>query len=118
MSAWCGWRRKQFRQESSMSVKTFLATTGHGLASATCGKDDAWSVEVMLAGQDVRCLAADPLHPEIIYAGTQGRGVLRSNDGGKTWRSVGLAGQSVKSLAASRTQPGTAWRKMDSNTHS
>jgi photosystem II stability/assembly factor-like uncharacterized protein len=92
-----------------MSVKTFLALTGHGLASATRGAHDAWSVEVLLAGQDVRCLAADPLNPEIIYAGTQGHGVLRSNDRGKTWRSVGLAGQIVKALAISRTQPGTVY---------
>ena len=92
-----------------MSVKTFLATTGHGLALATCSKHDAWSVEVLLTEQDVRCLAADPLNPEIVYAGTQGHGVLRSNDRGKTWRSVGLAGQIVKALAVSRTQSGTVY---------
>src|SRR5215472_17740017 len=92
-----------------MSVKTFLATTGHGLASATRGPNDEWSVEVLLTEQDVRCLAADPLNPEIIYAGTQGHGVLRSNDRGKTWRSVGLAEQIVKALAVSRTQSGTVF---------
>ncbi len=92
-----------------MSVNTFLATTGHGLARATPGQGDEWQVEVLLTEQDVRCLAANPLHPEIIYAGTQGNGVLRSNDGGKTWQSVGLAGQIVKALAVSRIQPGTVY---------
>jgi photosystem II stability/assembly factor-like uncharacterized protein len=92
-----------------MSVNTFLATTGHGLARATAGQGDEWQVELMLTEQDVRCLAADPWHPEIIYAGTQGHGVLRSNDRGKTWRSAGLAGQIVKALAISRTQPGTLY---------
>jgi len=92
-----------------MSVNTFLATTGHGLARATPGQGDEWQVEFLLTEQDMRCLAADPLHPEIIYAGTQGNGVLRSNDRGKTWRSAGLAGQIVKALAISRTQPSTVY---------
>jgi len=92
-----------------MSMQTFLATTGHELARASQRADGEWQVECFLAGQDVRCLAADPLHPEIIYVGTQGNGVLRSNDRGKTWRSAGLAGQIVKALAISRTQPGTVY---------
>src|SRR5215467_12334591 len=92
-----------------MSVNAFLATTGHGLARATAGANDEWQVEFLLTEQDVRCLAADSLHPEIIYVGTQGNGVLRSNDRGKTWRSAGLAGQIVKALAISRTQPGTVY---------
>ena len=64
---------------------------------------------MLLTDQDVRCLAADPLNPHVIYAGTQGQGVLRSSDGGKTWRPAGLAGQTVKALAASRTQLGTVY---------
>ncbi|HEX9131889.1 MAG TPA: hypothetical protein VF844_06330, partial [Ktedonobacteraceae bacterium] len=92
-----------------MSVKTFLAMTDHGLASATRGTNDVWSVEVLLAEQDVRCLAADPLNPHALYVGTQGKGVLRSNDGGRTWCPAGLAGHIVKALAISRTQPGTIY---------
>jgi photosystem II stability/assembly factor-like uncharacterized protein len=88
-------------------AKTFLATTGSGLARATCGADGAWSVESSLAGQDVRCLAADPLDARVVYAGTQGQGVLRSDDAGRTWCSAGLAGHVVKSLAVSRAAPGT-----------
>jgi photosystem II stability/assembly factor-like uncharacterized protein len=92
-----------------MSVNTFLATTGHGLARATAGSNDEWQLEFLLTEQDVRCLAADLLHPEIIYAGTQGNGVLSSNDRGKTWRPAGLAGQIVKALGISRAQPGTVY---------
>jgi hypothetical protein len=92
-----------------MSVKTFLATTGRGLARATCSTSDEWTLEFPLPDQDVRCLAADPLNSAVIYAGTQGNGVLRSNDGGKIWRSIGMAGQIVKALAVSRTQPGTVY---------
>ena len=83
-----------------MSMNTFLATMSHGLARASQGASGEWSVEFLLNDHDVRCLAADPLNPRVIYAGTQGKGVLRSDDGGKTWRSVGLAGQIVKALAA------------------
>ncbi len=79
------------------------------MARASQSASGEWSVEFLLSEQDVRCLAADPLNSRVIYAGTQGQGVLRSEDGGKTWRSVGLAGHIVKALAASRTQPGTVY---------
>jgi photosystem II stability/assembly factor-like uncharacterized protein len=92
-----------------MSMQTFLATTGHGLARATPGSNDDWQVEFLLTGQDVRCLAAHRTHPEVVYAGTQGNGVLRSNDGGSTWSAAGLEGQVVKALAVSPTLPGTVY---------
>jgi photosystem II stability/assembly factor-like uncharacterized protein len=92
-----------------MSEKTFLATTGRGLARATCRRGDEWTLEALLPDQQVCCLAADPLNPAVIYAGTQGNGVLGSHDGGKIWRQLGLAGQMVKALAVSRTQPGPVY---------
>ena len=92
-----------------MSIRTFLAMTSHGLARAAKIANDEWYVEYPLPDQDVRCLAADMLNRDVIYAGTQGNGVLRSSNAGKTWRSVGLAGQIVKALAVSRTQPGTVY---------
>ncbi len=91
-----------------MNAKTFIATTGHGVAHATRSNDE-WAVELLLADQDVRCLAADPLNPNVVYAGTQGGGVLRSSDGGKTWGSVGLAGRVVKSLVVSKVEPGVVY---------
>ena len=74
-----------------MNPKTFIATTGHGVARAT-PLNDEWTVELLLADQDVRCLAADPRNPNTVYAGTQSNGVLRSTDGGQTWQlaSTGL----------------------------
>jgi photosystem II stability/assembly factor-like uncharacterized protein len=96
-------------KERTMTVKTFLATTGQGLTRATCGTNEVWSVEFLVPDHDVRCLAADPLNPELLYAGTQGHGVLRSNDAGQTWQPVGLVGQTIKALASSPTQPGTLY---------
>lgn len=75
------------------------------------GANDAsrWTVEWVLTGQDVRCLEADPLNPEVVYAGTQGQGVFRSADGGRSWRPAGLPGVIVKALAASPHQPGVVY---------
>src|SRR5438270_3871094 len=88
-----------------MSAHTFLATTGRGLARATQTGDAKWVVDLLLADQDVRCIAANPLHKNLLYAGTQGSGVLRSNDLGRTWSPVGLANYSIKALAVSPHQP-------------
>src|SRR6266704_2882375 len=90
-------------------VDNFLATTGHGIARAEYVATTQWSVEFLLLDQDVRCLAADPLNPEVVYAGTQGNGVLRSRDRGKTWRPCGLSRQVVKALAMSRAAQ-SGWR--------
>jgi hypothetical protein len=89
-----------------MANKVFIATTGNGLARAEQSPDGDWSVEFTQEGRDIRCLAADPLNPQVVYAGTKGDGVLRSDDRGLTWRSVGLLEANVKSLAVSPHEPG------------
>jgi hypothetical protein len=86
-----------------------MATTTRGLARALRKADGGWFVEFILTDQDVRCLAADPLNPDVIYAGTQGSGILRSNDSGKTWQPAGLSGQAIKALAVSRADPGVVY---------
>ena len=84
------------------NTKVFLAVTGRGLSRASCS-NGLWNVEFRLndQGLDIRCLAADPAHPQIVYAGTQGQGVLRSDDGGFSWQPAGLTGRIIKSLAVS-----------------
>lgn len=84
-----------------MNFTTFIAATGEELARATYTANDEWSVELLLSGEGVCCLAADPLNPKVIYAGTKAQGVRRSDDGGLTWQDSGLGGQGVKSLAVS-----------------
>ena len=91
-----------------MTARTFLAITGNSLARAS-NVNEAWRVEHLLGDQSLLCLAADPLNPNVAYAGTRGNGVLKSKDGGHTWESAGLAGRVVKSLAVSRAQPGTVY---------
>lgn len=92
-----------------MKVSIFIATTGDGLARASKGAEGRWMVEHLLSGEDVRCLAADPLRPNVVYAGTQGDGVWRSDDCGKSWGQVGLEGAIVKSLVASPIEQGTIY---------
>jgi photosystem II stability/assembly factor-like uncharacterized protein len=55
---------------------------------------------------DVRSLAAQD---ERVYAGTQGSGVFRSDDAGRSWQRAGLDGHIVKALALSPAAPGSVW---------
>ena len=91
-----------------VNEKTFLGTTGRGIARAAYADGD-WTVNHLLEDQAVTCLSADPLHPGVVYAGTQGSGALRSDDAGRTWQMAGLAGQIVKAVAASATEPGVLY---------
>jgi hypothetical protein len=92
-----------------MITRRLLALAHNGVARAECDVGGQWAVEQVLSGQDVRCLEIDPLNPEVVYAGTQGQGVFRSEDGGRSWRPVGLQGVIVKSLAVSPHHPGVVY---------
>ena len=88
---------------------TFLATTGSDLARAESSANGGWTVEHLLQDQDLRCMTADPLNSHMVYAGTQGDGVLRSDDQGRSWQQAGLPGVIIKSLAVSKCEPGTVY---------
>jgi photosystem II stability/assembly factor-like uncharacterized protein len=92
-----------------MSDKVFISTTGNGLARASRLASGQWEVKNLLLGSDIRCMAPDPLNAERVYAGTQGQGVLRSDDHGETWRAVGLAEHAVKAIAASPLRQGVVY---------
>jgi hypothetical protein len=88
-----------------MNDRIFLATTGNGVARAEKNSNGDWSVENLLVDQKVSCFATDPSSPKTVYAGTDKRGVLRSEDRGLTWVQMGLQGEIVKSLAVSPHDP-------------
>ena len=89
--------------------RSFLATTGSGLARAESGANGDWTVEHLLQDQDLRCMTADPLNSHVVYAGTRGNGVLRSDDQGRSWQEAGLSSIIIKSLAVSKCEPGTVY---------
>ena len=86
-----------------------FALAQRGVSRAERSANGQWSSERVLDGQDVRCVAVDPLDPARVYAGTQGQGVFASADGGRTWQPAGLDGVIVKSLAVSPHQRGLVY---------
>jgi hypothetical protein len=87
-------------------MTVYLSTLAPGLARAETQPGGKWSVEVIAPQADMRCLAADPHTPRTLFAGTQGSGVLRSDDAGLTFAPSGLDGLIVKSLAVHPSRPG------------
>src|SRR5215510_11806626 len=68
------------------------------------------------------CLAADALVHGRVWCGTDRGGVFRSDDGGTSWQSVGLANRLIMALAVSPTdrnvvwvgtEPSEVWRSVD-----
>lgn len=92
-----------------MNYHTFIATTGDGLTRATRAPGGDWAVTDLLPGEDVRCLAADPLNAGVVYAGLAAGGVLRSDDHGATWAPTGTVPDPVRALAVSPHESGTLY---------
>lgn len=73
-------------------------------------------------GDRPTCLAADPLVCGRAWCGTHRGGVFSSDDGGRSWHAVGLAGRTIMSIAVSParqdliwvgTEPSEVWRSED-----
>lgn len=105
------------QRESTRAARTLLVATGAEVFVV----DQATGAMVCAAGLDARpptCLAVDPLGSGVAWCGTRS-GVLRSDDGGATWRASGLDGRSIMALAVSPagdhvvwagTEPSEVWR--------
>lgn len=86
-------------------MTVYLSTLVPGIGRAQGGRDGAWSVDVVSANLDVRCLTVDPHQPSTVWAGTHGAGVWKSSDAGLNFVASGLDGAIVKSLAVSPATP-------------
>jgi photosystem II stability/assembly factor-like uncharacterized protein len=73
-------------------------------------------------GDRPTCLSPDPLLDGRAWCGTQRAGVFRSDDGGRSWQSMGLGGRLIMSVTASPvqrdlvwvgTEPSEVWRSQD-----
>lgn len=60
-------------------------------------------------GDRPTCLAADPLIHGRAWCGTHRGGVFRSDDGGTSWQSVGLAGRLIMAITPSPVEPHAVW---------
>jgi photosystem II stability/assembly factor-like uncharacterized protein len=80
-----------------------LPGAGIRLARSTDGGDQ-WQL-LATRGLEIRAIVVDPRDPQTVYVGTGGRGVLRSTDGGVTWRPFGkrLPSRSIWTLAFDAT---------------
>ena len=81
--------------------RVLVASGWKGCRRVVESQDGHWDVDQILPERDVRCLEINRLNPGILYAGTQGEGVFRSDDYGLTWGASGLSGLVVKSIACS-----------------
>jgi photosystem II stability/assembly factor-like uncharacterized protein len=50
------------------------------------------------AGGDVRALASDPTHPEVLYLGTTDGAIYTSRDAGADWEQLGLIGENQNAV--------------------
>ncbi len=81
-----------------------LAQTAEGCPKRFREENEEWSVDFLLDGQDIRCLATDPLNPTVVFAGRQEGGIFLSRDQGLSWQEVGLSEITVKSLAVGKVE--------------
>src|ERR1700737_4306841 len=87
-------------------MTVYVSTLVPGLARAELLPRGKWAVEAVALQADIRCLVVDPFAPGTLFAGTQGVGVLRSDDSGRTFTPAALDGLIVKSLAVHPSRPG------------
>jgi photosystem II stability/assembly factor-like uncharacterized protein len=92
-----------------MSANSIIALNYKHLAYAKKDEDGIWSTGSAEIGHRSVALAVDPNQTEAIYVGTDGQGVLKTEDFGDSWSPVGLQGQIVRSLVISKLRPGTIY---------
>ena len=75
-----------------------FAATGGAIARVE-ERERRWSAELVLVAGGAQCLAVDPRRAETVLAGCRGGGAHVSEDGGRSWRDVGLPERDVFSVA-------------------
>lgn len=86
-------------------MTTLYLSAGNALAVIR-ERDGGWRAELALEGRPTQCVAADPLRPELVYCGTFGEGLFRSDDAGANWRPAGegIEFGEVMAVAVSRAE--------------
>ncbi|MCA9108448.1 MAG: hypothetical protein KDA52_00755 [Planctomycetaceae bacterium] len=81
-------------------MRTIYIATGDDFVRAI-NDEESWETRKTLRGAGIQCLAVDPHEPALVYAGSRGRGVWRSQDGGESWRQMCFPESDVFSVAVS-----------------
>jgi hypothetical protein len=90
----------------------YAASQGGGVArSADFGATWAGGITLDVTDNFVLSVAVNPQNPAVVYAGTAGRGVLKSTNGGVDWKPAtnGLGSLFLLSLAIDKTNPETLY---------
>ena len=90
----------------------YAATQGGGVArSLDFGQTWAGGITLDVTDNFVLAVVVNPLNPAVVYAGTAGRGVLKSTNGGVDWMPVsnGLGSLFILSMAIDKAQPDTVY---------
>ncbi|HZT40741.1 MAG TPA: hypothetical protein VFA07_01060 [Chthonomonadaceae bacterium] len=81
-------------------MQKLFAATGKALTLLS-SEADGWTARETLSDRGIQCLAADPVDARVLYAGSRGQGVWKTEDGGETFRDMRLPQPDVFSLAVS-----------------
>lgn len=80
---------------------SLYAATRRGLVHLQVDEDGPAEAALLLREPRLQCVAAAPDGAPVVYAGTRGRGVFKTSDGGQTWHDAKLPEADVFSLAVS-----------------
>src|SRR5438270_10763382 len=87
-----------------MQMRKFIGHTKGILISNHEGQG-----QTVLAGEDIVALAHDPRNPNLILAGSYGRGLFKSSDNGATWNHVQLNVEYVRTIVFADCEPGPVY---------
>jgi photosystem II stability/assembly factor-like uncharacterized protein len=97
---------------SAVAIAPSDPQTAYALASGFARTTDGgqtWAVDTFAPTADIGALAIDPSNPSVVYASGAGGGILRSADGGETWRTILSDTAAVVSIAIDPKDPATLY---------
>jgi len=90
------------------------AATGDGIFKSTDGGDNWSLVTPSFPNTWIYSLAIEPHNGQVLYAGTNGRGVLKSENQGLTWSDLSSSGRAVvRHVAIDGSNPETVYASTD-----
>ena len=78
-----------------------IVATGEDLICCTPKRPELWRANRLISGRAMQCVAIDPRRPEVLYAGSRGEGVWRSDDACSAWTRLEFPEADVFALAVS-----------------